>query len=115
MAASGSKWLVETMVNRCTATFLGAETGAKRTSVSASYDGVSYNISFEYRDPWEWITRLLEDNMLGPFMMFNSVRKYYCEGVEQETFCERVIDEPNTADTRDEFDVSVLLSTQMVN
>ncbi|KAJ7864578.1 hypothetical protein B0H14DRAFT_3084417 [Mycena olivaceomarginata] len=76
----------------------------KSVSVSASYDGVNYNISFEYRDPWEWITRLLEDDTLGLFMMFNSVRKYYCEGVEQETFCERVIDEPNTADTWDEFD-----------
>ncbi|KAJ7719459.1 hypothetical protein B0H14DRAFT_2643016 [Mycena olivaceomarginata] len=76
----------------------------KSGSISASYDGVNYNISFEYRDPWEWITRLLEDNTLGLFMMFNSVRKYYCEGVEQETFCERVIDEPNTADAWDEFD-----------
>jgi hypothetical protein len=69
--------------------------------VSASYNGKKYNFSFEYRDPWDWITCLLEDENLGPHMMFNSVRKYYCEGREEETFCERVIDEPNTADAWD--------------
>ncbi|KAJ7662424.1 hypothetical protein B0H14DRAFT_2658885 [Mycena olivaceomarginata] len=76
----------------------------KAATISASYRGKKYDISFEYRDPWDWITRLLEDETLGPHMMFNSVHKYYCEGTETEAFCERVIDEPNTADTWDEYD-----------
>ncbi|KAF8214604.1 hypothetical protein K438DRAFT_1562992 [Mycena galopus ATCC 62051] len=76
----------------------------KAATISASYRGKKYDISFEYRDPWDWIVRLLEDETLGPHMMFNSVRKSYCEGTETETFCERVIDEPNTADTWDECD-----------
>ncbi|KAJ7029418.1 hypothetical protein C8F04DRAFT_1237112 [Mycena alexandri] len=71
----------------------------KTVTISASYNGTKHKITFEYRDPWDWNTRLLEDETLGPHMIFNSVRKYYCEGTEAETFCERIIDEPNTADT----------------
>ncbi|KAJ7098925.1 hypothetical protein C8R44DRAFT_747990 [Mycena epipterygia] len=71
----------------------------KSGSISASYQDKTYDISFEYRDPWDWITRLLEDDTLGPHMIFNSVRKYYCEGTHEVTWCERVINEPNTADT----------------
>ncbi|KAJ7166717.1 hypothetical protein C8R46DRAFT_996401 [Mycena filopes] len=71
----------------------------KRATIKASYQNTEREITFEYRDPWDWITRLLEDETLGPHLIFNSVRKYYCEGTEAETFCERIIDEPNTADT----------------
>ncbi|KAJ7076603.1 hypothetical protein C8R43DRAFT_1179843 [Mycena crocata] len=71
----------------------------KSGEISAKYKGEMHRITFEYRDPWEWVTRLLEDHSLAPYTMFNSVRKYYCEGTEVETLCEQVIDEPNTADT----------------
>ncbi|KAJ6489261.1 hypothetical protein C8R47DRAFT_1320312, partial [Mycena vitilis] len=70
------------------------------TVSSASYKGKKHDISFEYRDPWDWIARLLEDDSLGPQMMFNSVRKYYCEGAEEVTFRERVIDEPTATPPR---------------
>jgi hypothetical protein len=89
---------------------LNLQTQFKSDTISASYQGKRYDISFEYRDPWDWITRLLEDDTLGPHMIFNSVRKYYCEGTEQETHCERIIDEPNTGDTWNEYEVSSHLS-----
>ncbi|KAJ7145981.1 hypothetical protein C8R44DRAFT_863803 [Mycena epipterygia] len=76
----------------------------KSGQISATYEGEVYNIVFGYRDPWEWITKLLEDDTLGPHLIFNSVCKYYCEGTVEETWCERVIDEPNTADTWDEYE-----------
>ncbi|KAK6984567.1 hypothetical protein R3P38DRAFT_2575663, partial [Favolaschia claudopus] len=66
--------------------------------------GKTYDITFQYRDPWDWLTRLLEDEPLGPHIMFNSVRKFYCEGTIEETWCERIIDEPNTADTWDKYE-----------
>ncbi|KAJ7084993.1 hypothetical protein C8R44DRAFT_753060 [Mycena epipterygia] len=49
--------------------------------------------------PENTVFRLLEDDTLGPHMIFNSVRKYYCKGTHEVTWCEWVIDEPNTADT----------------
>ncbi|KAK6966916.1 hypothetical protein R3P38DRAFT_3337690 [Favolaschia claudopus] len=36
--------------------------------------------------------------------MFNSVQKFYCEGTIKETWCERIIDEPNTADTWNKYE-----------
>ncbi|KAJ7655541.1 hypothetical protein B0H17DRAFT_956309 [Mycena rosella] len=76
----------------------------KSGRISASYKDKKYDISFEYRDPWDWVTRLLEDDTLGPHMIFNSVRKYYCEGTEGETKRERIIDEPNTAATWEKYE-----------
>ncbi|KAJ7464184.1 hypothetical protein FB451DRAFT_1352911 [Mycena latifolia] len=76
----------------------------KPGAISATYKGKVYHIEFEYRDPWDWILRLLDDDTLGPHMIFNSVKKYYCEGTEKETWCERIIDEPNTADTWDKYE-----------
>ncbi|KAJ6493758.1 hypothetical protein DFH09DRAFT_1337978 [Mycena vulgaris] len=76
----------------------------KKGTILATYNGERQRIDFEYRDPWDWITRLLEDNTLGPHMIYNFVRKYYCEGTEKETWCERIIDEPNTAETWDKYE-----------
>ncbi|KAJ7803091.1 hypothetical protein B0H14DRAFT_2384902, partial [Mycena olivaceomarginata] len=76
----------------------------KPGSVFASYKGKRYEIKFEYRDPWEWITTLLNDDTLGPTSIYNSVRKYYCEGSRSVVHQERIIDEPNTADTWAEFE-----------
>ncbi|KAJ7617483.1 hypothetical protein DFH06DRAFT_1062143 [Mycena polygramma] len=70
----------------------------KSGSIFATYKKERQEIKFEYRDPWEWISTLLNDESLGPTTMYNSVRKYYCEGTIAEVHCERVIDEPNTAD-----------------
>ncbi|KAJ7845358.1 hypothetical protein B0H14DRAFT_2305333, partial [Mycena olivaceomarginata] len=76
----------------------------KPGSVFASYKGKRYEINFEYRDPWEWITTLLNDDTLGPTSIYNSVRKYYCEGSRSVVHQERIIDEPYTADTWAEFE-----------
>ncbi|KAJ7264829.1 hypothetical protein C8J57DRAFT_1436238 [Mycena rebaudengoi] len=75
----------------------------KEGSISATYKGKTYNVKFEYRDPWTWINTLLEDETLG-HMIYNSVRKYYCEGARSETLRVRVIDEPNTADSWENFE-----------
>ncbi|KAJ6451401.1 hypothetical protein C8R45DRAFT_1124863 [Mycena sanguinolenta] len=73
--------------------------GFKPASVFATYKNKKYEFKFEYRDPWEWIINLLNDGTLADTAMYNSVRKYYCEGGRTVTHEERVIDEPNTADT----------------
>ncbi|KAJ6577876.1 hypothetical protein B0H19DRAFT_985472 [Mycena capillaripes] len=75
------------------------QTGFKRASISASYKGKRYDFHFEYRDPWDWIVDLLNDPTLAETSIYNSIRKYYCEGSRTVTHEERVIDEPNTADT----------------
>ncbi|KAJ7076256.1 hypothetical protein B0H15DRAFT_790797 [Mycena belliarum] len=72
--------------------------GFQSASVFASYKGETHEIKFEYRDPWDWITTLLDDVTLGSTSIYNSVRKYYCEGSIVQVYQERVIDEPNTAD-----------------
>ncbi|KAJ7125922.1 hypothetical protein C8R44DRAFT_702274 [Mycena epipterygia] len=76
----------------------------KTASVFATYKGETHEVKFEYRDPWDWITTLLDDVTLGSTTMYNSVRKYYCEGSITQTYQERVIDEPNTADAWAEFE-----------
>ncbi|KAJ7822282.1 hypothetical protein B0H14DRAFT_3089030 [Mycena olivaceomarginata] len=81
----------------------------KPGSVFASYKGKRYEINFEYRDPWEWITTLLNDDTLGPTSIYNSVQKYYCEGSRSVVHQERIIDEPYTADTWAEFEVNFTL------
>ncbi|KAK6966944.1 hypothetical protein R3P38DRAFT_2590004 [Favolaschia claudopus] len=71
----------------------------KSASVSASYKGVEHEIKFEYRDPWDWVLALLNDETLGPLFIYNSAKKFYCEGSTVVDHEERVIDEPNTAET----------------
>ncbi|KAJ6570596.1 hypothetical protein DFH09DRAFT_1080153 [Mycena vulgaris] len=68
----------------------------KSDAISASYEGKTYHISFEYRDPWDWNqtsrgrhTRPSHDLQLR---------------TEQETYCERIIDEHNTANTWDKYE-----------
>jgi hypothetical protein len=51
---------------------------------------------------------LLDDSTLATTMIYNSVRKYYCEGSTEQTHEERVIDEPNTADTWAKYEASFL-------
>ncbi|KAF8194007.1 hypothetical protein K438DRAFT_1588817, partial [Mycena galopus ATCC 62051] len=72
--------------------------------IFASYKGKHYEIKFEYRDPWESIRTLLDDETLGSPSIYNSIEKYYCEGTIAEIQQERVIDEPNTADTWAKFE-----------
>ncbi|KDR66778.1 hypothetical protein GALMADRAFT_147642 [Galerina marginata CBS 339.88] len=67
----------------------------KRDVVSATYQGKIYNFNFEYRDPWEWILSVIQDESLAPMAMWNAVQKFFCAGTHQE----RIYDEPNTADT----------------
>jgi len=72
--------------------------------VSTTYRGQLLEFEFQYRDPWEYILNLIHDKSLASVSCWNSVRKIYCcswEGLE-----ERIIDEPNTADTWWEVDVS---------
>ena len=71
-------------------------------TVSGTLDGKVHSFTFEYRDPWEWILSLVQDESLAPTHMWNSVQKYYCRG----DFEERIYDEPNTADTWWAVDVS---------
>ncbi|KAJ7760761.1 hypothetical protein B0H14DRAFT_3595391, partial [Mycena olivaceomarginata] len=78
--------------------------GFKSGSVFASYRGERQEIKFEYRDPWDWVTTLLDDTTLASTSIYNSVKKYYCEGSITETHEERVIDEPNTADAWADFE-----------
>ena len=59
---------------------------------------------FQYRDPWEYILNLIHDTSLASVSCWNSVRKIYC--CRQEDLEEHIIDEPNTADTWWEVDVS---------
>ncbi|KAF8142215.1 hypothetical protein K438DRAFT_2114720 [Mycena galopus ATCC 62051] len=76
---------------RCGVTF-------RSGSIFASYKGQRQEIKFEYRDPWDFITMLLDDETLSATSIYNSVQKYYGEGTVTEVHQERVIDEPNTAD-----------------
>ncbi|KAJ7114378.1 hypothetical protein C8R44DRAFT_630272 [Mycena epipterygia] len=71
----------------------------KPASIFATYKNKEYEFKFEYRDPWEWIVDLLNDTTLAETSIYNSVQKYYCEGSRTVKHEERVIDEPNTADT----------------
>lgn len=65
------------------------------------YEGQPRQITFEYRDPWEWIVTLVQDESLAPWHMWNAVKKFYCyEGHE-----EQIYDEPNTANVWWEVDV----------
>ncbi|KAF8911093.1 hypothetical protein CPB84DRAFT_1672467 [Gymnopilus junonius] len=54
-----------------------------------------YDFTFEYRDPWEWILSLIQDESLASISMWNSVKKYYCSGENEDC----LYDEPNTAET----------------
>ena len=76
----------------------------KSEKVSATYRGQLLEFGFQYRDPWEYILNLIHDKSLASVSCWNSVRKIYCCG--QEGLEERIIDEPNTADTWWEVDVS---------
>jgi len=67
-----------------------------------------YKFTFEYRDPWEWILSIIQDESLAPMAMWNAVQKYYCSG----DFEERIYDEPNTADTWWNVDVSLISANQ---
>ncbi|KAF8798516.1 hypothetical protein BYT27DRAFT_7122910 [Phlegmacium glaucopus] len=75
----------------------------KSDRVTAIYLGKVYEFTFKYRDPWEWILSVIQDESLAPMAMWNAVRKYYCSG----DFEERIYDEPNTADTWWNVDVSI--------
>ncbi|KAJ6587659.1 hypothetical protein DFH09DRAFT_909501 [Mycena vulgaris] len=53
----------------------------QRTLASARRYGVTaktHEVKFEYRDPWDWITTLLDDVTLGSTTMYNSVRTFWC-------------------------------------
>jgi hypothetical protein len=49
---------------------------------------------------------VVHDESLAPMAMWNAVRKYYCTGDLEE----RIYDEPNTADTWWDVDVSAQIS-----
>jgi len=51
---------------------------------------------------------IVQDESLAPMAMWNSVRKYYCAGDLEE----RIYDEPNTADTWWDVDVSSHISAK---
>jgi hypothetical protein len=68
----------------------------------ATYQGKGYEFAFEFRDPWEWILSVIQDESLAPMCMWNAVRKSYCSG----DFEERIYDEPNTANMWWDIDVS---------
>jgi Plavaka transposase len=74
-------------------------------TVTGTLDGNVHSFTFEFRDPWKWILSLIRDESLAPMNMWNSVRKYYCCGNHEE----RIYDEPNTADTWWDIDVSFFL------
>lgn len=78
----------------------------KCEEVSAEFDGKVYNFKFQYRDPWDYISSLVNDESLMSVHMWNSVKKYYCEG----DFEEQIFDEPNTAETWWNVDVSLYSS-----
>ncbi|KAF8804428.1 hypothetical protein BYT27DRAFT_7106461 [Phlegmacium glaucopus] len=80
----------------------------KQDTVTATYQGKVSEFTFEYRDPWEWILSVVQDESLAPMAMWNAVRKYYCKG----DFEERLYDEPNTADTWWNVDVSLHISAK---
>lgn len=80
----------------------------KSDVVMASYMGTAYSFIFEYRDPWEWILSVIQEESLAPMAMWNAVRKYYCSG----DFEERIYDEPNTADTWWNVDVSLISAAE---
>jgi hypothetical protein len=73
--------------------------------VIVPYQGSEHRFDFEYRDPWRWITTLVTDESLAAASTYNSVKKFFCEGIRAE----RLWDEPNTADTWWEIDVRVAL------
>jgi hypothetical protein len=75
----------------------------KQDKVSAVYRGEHLEFEFQYRDPWEYILNLIHDKSLASASCWNSVRKFYCCGLENLE--ERIIDEPNTADAWWEIDV----------
>jgi len=78
----------------------------KCDSITVTYLGKVHKYDFEYRDPWEWILSIIQDESLAPVAMKNAVRKYYCSGSSEE----RIYDEPNTADTWWDIDVSLYIS-----
>ncbi|KAG6847873.1 hypothetical protein H0H93_005308 [Arthromyces matolae] len=63
--------------------------------VTVPYKGEMHTFKFEYRDPWKYVLSLVRDESLAPLHCWNAVKKFYCEDGKEE----RVIDEPNTADT----------------
>lgn len=73
--------------------------------MSVPYQGKTYDFDFQFRDPWEYIVSLVSDESLAAVNIWNSVRKYYCEG----DFEDELFDEPNTAETWWKVDVSVFL------
>jgi hypothetical protein len=100
------KYIVQVRVSiSCISTICHTFCQFKREQVSAEFDGEIYNFTFQYRDPWEYICSLVGDESLMSVHMWNSVKKYYCEG----TFEEQIFDEPNTAETWWNVDVRVLL------
>ena len=70
--------------------------------IAATYQGKCVKFVFEYRDPWEWILSVVQDESLAKMSMWTSVRKYYCSG----SFEDQIYDEPNTAGTWWNVDVS---------
>ena len=59
---------------------------------------------FQYHDPWEYILNLIHNKSLASVSCWNSVQKIYC--CSQEDLEECIINEPNTANTWWEVDVS---------
>ena len=68
------------------------------------YHGQLLEFEFQYRDPWEYILNLIHDTSLASVSCWNSIHKIYC--CVQEDLEERIINEPNMADTWWEVDVS---------
>lgn len=77
-------------------------------TVSVPYKGQMRHFSFQYRDPWEWMSALLQDPTLAEETHLFSVKKFYCD--RSRNVRERLIDEPWTADTWNEVDVSCYTS-----
>ena len=72
--------------------------------MSATYQGKHFEFEFQYHDPWEYVLNLIQDKSLASVSCWNSVRKFYC--CSMENIEDRVIDEPNMADTWWEINVS---------
>lgn len=71
--------------------------------MSAEYNEKTYTFEFRYRDPWQWLCGLVTDLELCKSIAWYPVHKYLHDN-ERVT---RIYDEPHTADTWWDVQVSV--------
>ncbi|KAF7314762.1 hypothetical protein MKEN_00950200 [Mycena kentingensis (nom. inval.)] len=74
------------------------------STVSAEYKGRTREFTFHYRDIWDWMVDNVTEPTLAKTAMYDSVKKYYCEGSTATTYEERFVDEPSSGDTWAEYE-----------